>query len=378
MSFEQFLTTSFKNIKLQETTKNNYIKSILKIYNNLNLHSTNEEFFYYSDEIIHYINNLKFANSTKRSYYTNILKLLSSIDGFDSNVIKTYELQYQNYVKLEKSDAIEKSDKIASSIDKWCTLQELQTIPYLLVDDIINKFKLTKQGEYFFSGIFVNYDKYMSFDVRTKIKYLLMVQDFIVTYIHMIRVSLRLEFLTVIIVKEYDESLDNTNYILNSGDIMILHLNKFKNLKSFGKSVQILNTEERALINAWLNIHSYNNEFLINHGNDFDVIDSRILRTDLNTKLLYFNAESTYSDKIKALTKKYINKSLSCTIIRKIWETYFQTSNSYHSLTNQDKHKLHNQMLHTIGSATSKYNVYDPKNALEENDNELRKYIKKD
>ncbi len=39
---------------------------------------------------------------------------------------------------------------------------------------------------------------------------------------------------------------------------------------------------------------------------------------------------------------------------------------------------LHNRMLHSMGSATTKYNVYDPKNVIDEKDNKLLKYIKEE
>lgn len=376
MSFEQFLINSFNKTTLQSNTKTNYITNIFKIYQAVNLQSNNEEFFYYTDEITNYINSLNKANSTKRSYYTCILKLLS-VCSVEPEIIEFYKNQCNSYVNLEKTDAQIKLDNMAVNSDKWCSLEELQTVPYLLIDDIVKIFNLTKAGEFFFSCIFISYDEYNSYDRHRKVRYMMLIQDFIIAYMHMIRVSLRLELFNTLIVTKIDDSLKDVNFILHSNGKMILYLNKFKNVNTFGKTTQTFNNEEYNLVKLWLQLHEYNTEYILNNQNQF-VLTSRIPRTDLNTKLLYYNTYNAYGNRLISLTKKYLKKPLTCTIIRKIWETHFQTSESYKSLSNADKSTLHKKLLHNIDVASSSYNVYDPKNVIDEKDNKLLKYIKEE
>ncbi len=93
-------------------------------------------------------------------------------------------------------------------------------------------------------------------------------------------------------------------------------------------------------------------------------------------KLVYFNSSSAYGERINKMTKKYLNKSINCSTIRKIWETYFLTSKDYHKLNNEEKKALHAKMLHCTASASSMYYVYDNKNDANKDDNTLARYIK--
>jgi hypothetical protein len=375
MSFEQFLVNTFNNTNLKPLTISRYVSALMRIYNGVNIGGTNEDFFYYTDEIINFVNTLKAANSSKRSYYTNILKLLSNCANFNQSVFNTYKLQYVHYVNLEQADAVDRLDKLALSKDKWCTLQELQSIPFSIVTDICSKYGLTKTGDYFFSGIFVNRNQYMNFKHMDKVRYMFAIHDFIVAYMHMRRVSLRLELQSVAIVAKADATMKNTNYIVDADGKMKLYLNVFKNVKSFNAVVQTFNDEEYNLVKLWLKLHEYNNEYL-KTADMYEVKFTKLLRTDLSTKLLYFTSGTVYTAKLKYLTQKYINKDITCTTIRKIWETYFQTDEGYKSLSNAEKEVLHKQMLHTVGVASGKYNVHNPQDVEDKKDNNLLKYIK--
>jgi hypothetical protein len=139
---------------------------------------------------------------------------------------------------------------------------------------------------------------------------------------------LRLDYYNIPINKK------DTNYMTYDGKILTFYLNQFKNVKSMGP--QII-TYDDPIIRDYL-----------------DTLKPDYLLYEKEGKT--FNSRVAFGNHLSNLFKKYAGVKVTINDIRKITESNVIQGAGYNKLSNREKNKIHNKLLHQTHTANQSYN----------------------
>lgn len=284
---------------ITESSKKLYIKHLNNLFKNLNSNKITD--LNNNEKIIEFIES-KFDNlNTKKAFINSILKYLSL-----KKANKTIISNYKNYSDKLNKEIREnyKNNKITE--DNFIHYEELLKIP-----DMINIDSLKGLVDWFFIWLTINFPKRLDY-------YNLPIEKYNIN-------------------KEY-------NYV-DYKDIDTLHFyfNDFKNIKSFGKYDFIIKSPEVEIYMEKLK-ELYNDDVKYLYLNYKD------------NKITNFKSKDEYSKNIKNIIYNIIGKKVNNTIIRRSYTSYIMEREDYKHLTNDEKEKIHNKLLHTYNTANSIYN----------------------
>lgn len=136
------------------------------------------------------------------------------------------------------------------------------------------------------------------------------------------------------------------NYMTYDNETLTFYLNDFKNVSSFGK--QVITYSDPIICN-----------YLTDLTKHFGKMPEYLLyRYDKPTgTLMPFSSRIMYGGYLQDLFKKHTGHHITMNTIRKIHESALIQSPEYSKMTNQEKQKKHNLLLHSMNTAIVSYNV---------------------
>lgn len=323
-TFEKTIDTILKNkIELVDSTKSLYKRNLKKLHKELQIKDNSTRWLSKDfNRIKEYIDKLK-TPGTKLLYLNSIYKIIESNGKFNKDIKRKY-LDLRNIVSreniLKKQDNVIKPSNPAS-----LTLEELKSIPNIK---------------------FINKDKYNKLSEKGKIEYLKELTENIFVYIFTNRPPLRLDFYNLPLIYSPTKKPNDINYLYIEPNDMKLHLNVYKTVKSYGPLIQNIDDELYKILKKWFEFYEYvtgeRPEFLLYRIN--------------NKKFDIFTSKNYFSKYIKNIFNKYIGAPITINIIRKIYETDFINSDEYKNMSNSEREKYHEQMLHSGRHALEDYN----------------------
>lgn len=159
-----------------------------------------------------------------------------------------------------------------------------------------------------------------------------------------VRYPIRLELYNLPIMRVKKNMDENKNYLYITARKIEIIMNSFKNVKSFGKTIISIEKEDEKVIREYLKFLTRNE---IKHSN---------LLLNYYSGVDTFNSVESYFRVLKKLLKKTFNKDITTNDIRQSYETKLMNSEEYKTMTNLEKTKLHNRLLHNMESAFKNYN----------------------
>lgn len=160
-----------------------------------------------------------------------------------------------------------------------------------------------------------------------------------------IRYPIRLELYNLPIIRVKKNMNPDKNYFYITKGKMEIIMNSFKNVKTFGKSVILIDKVDEEVIKKYL-------VFLTNHN----IKHRNLIENSIKDEVIELNY-STYRQRLKSeLNKLFKNKNLTMNDIRSSYESDLMGRDDYKIMTNLEKTKLHHRLLHNMESAFKNYN----------------------
>ncbi len=160
-----------------------------------------------------------------------------------------------------------------------------------------------------------------------------------------VRYPIRLDLCDLIVTHTKRDIDDRFNYLYVSTRKIEIVMNKFKNVDSIGKTIIPVDKKDEVIIRKYLNVIKKNN------------LPFKKLILNYYGQVREFKTHIAFGSKLKILLGyKFPNKNLTMNSIRNSYETKIINSENYASLTNKEKVKLHNKLLHTMSIAHGVYN----------------------
>lgn len=160
-----------------------------------------------------------------------------------------------------------------------------------------------------------------------------------------VRYPIRLELHDLPIIRVKKNTNPNKNYFYISNNRMEIIMNSFKNVKSFGKTIIVIDKVDEDIIKKYLKFLTFNK---IKHMNLIEnVIGDEVFPI----------SQITLAKKLKVeLNKLFKNRNLTMNSLRQSYETDLICRDDYKTMTNLEKTKFHNRLLHNMESAFKNYN----------------------
>lgn len=259
------------------------------------------------------------ALSTKKNYLVAIVVVLQSDKDKYEKIIN----QYNKYIGelqdkiLDNYDNNEKSDKQSANWIEYNEIRKLLTKYKKLANPILNK----------------TIDTYSNKDLQT-------IQDYLLLSLYSGKYFpvVRNDFAPMEIIND-DEKMDNDkNYLVIGKDYMKFIFKEFKTKKNTeDREILIKNKEFINLILKWIEMNNSEN-LLIN------IKDKKPMNANGITKNL------------NRIFQKEFGKNVSTSLLRSIYISHMYENNN---MTQKEKKKLANEMMHSSKTAESVYNKID-------------------
>tara|TARA_R110000868_G_scaffold158315_2_gene386296 strand:- start:53 stop:958 length:906 start_codon:yes stop_codon:yes gene_type:complete len=210
----------------------------------------------------------------------------------------------------------------------------------------LSKIKAEKYENNTKSDNFIDYDKlynlYIKPDFNDDLKIVL---NRMLLYIA-IRYPMRNELGNIEIASKKSDMVNpNTNYLYITTRNMWFYMNQYKNVSSMGPINIPIEKEDQTVIREYL-------KFLKNNK-----INSKRFLLNYYGGINEFLTNDLFGSKLKLLLKyNFPKNNLTMNDIRKAYETKLINSDEYKSMTNKEKQKKHNKLLHPMAAAHKAYN----------------------
>ena len=308
-----------------------FIENITKRFNELGVSSSTQK---------SYISILK--NIRKNMLYKGTsLMFIKDFEGIDrvlENKSLSYKVSaYSAFVKLSKNKKIKKrysllmkilnKSKLENLKDNKMNNKEVASIGGLTFSDLLKILPLIKED--------------MKENKECECRFYYSYQYYILSMMYLKCHFLpRLDYCSVKVI--YDKSLLNgiDNQLLVEDGVMTIYFNSFKNIKKIGKMEFKLCEEVREEIEKWL-LYKEN-------------INSDDLFYNMKKEKVYNNKR--FSELIKRMFLKFLNRPIGANCIRKLKEISIQSNPEYHKLTLKQKEDIHKEVFHSKGIAELCYN----------------------
>ena len=238
MDFKEIIQKARPNLKNNSLT--NYINNLKKLNDNTDFKSVS--FLKNTDEIIKKLAHYK--DTTKRNYLNSIIVILNAISSDEyKKEIEFYNKQLVDTNKLI-NDNYEKKEFTADEKKKYINLQGLQSI-FKTIDDKVKK-------QHFEDKININ-------ESQRKL-----ILEYLIAGLYTLTPPLRLTYSNMEIINNPKDIKPKTNYLLITGKFKKQFiLQDFKNVEKLGKVQIAIPKELNLVINLYLKYHS-GNDFLLN------------------------------------------------------------------------------------------------------------------
>lgn len=160
-----------------------------------------------------------------------------------------------------------------------------------------------------------------------------------------VRYPIRLELYNLPIMRVKKNMDPNNNYFYITNKKMEIIMNSFKNVKSFGKTIILIDKEDEQVIKEYL-------KFLTENGIKQVNLIENVIKDDILPM-----TRSTYTRKLQLELNKLFKskKNLTMNSIRDSYETHLMNSENYKKMTNNERQILHNRLLHSANAANANY-----------------------
>ena len=238
MDFKEIIQKARPNLKNNSLT--NYINNLKKLNDNTDFKSVS--FLKNTDEIIKKLAHYK--DTTKRNYLNSIIVILNAISSDEYKTeIEFYNKQLVDTNKLI-NDNYEKKEFTADEKKKYINLQGLQSI-FKTIDDKVKK-------QHFEDKININ-------ESQRKL-----ILEYLIAGLYTLTPPLRLTYSNMEIINNPKDIKPKTNYLLITGKFKKKFiLQDFKNVDKLGRVEIAIPKDLNLVINLYLKYHS-GNDFLLN------------------------------------------------------------------------------------------------------------------
>ena len=299
-----------KNTKILQTTKKTYIRQCLKVRQRLKSEGTTTDVFKSVIATARAVSSYK--QNTRNAYITSIVSVLKSENRpAMQRVLKLYTTimleGLGNAQKLRKRNI-----KSTKQTENWVTWHSLTSVS---------------------SKIKIKMKQFTKGKQRVKdrqLTYYNLYQDFILTHLYLNTEYMpRLDYHNTTIVYKSSDLDRNINQIFINNKEAIFYLNKFKNVKKFGKKVVRFDKQTSLYLIQWL---KYKSEVTTNNTHLF-----------FNKRVGKVYNQPRFSEYIIACFKKHVGKNLNLNTIRSIRSSEIEKMN----ISQLEKENLHLKLFHS-------------------------------
>lgn len=315
---------------LSQNTKDNYYLKLNKLRKQINENITTLDFLQDTQNIAKYISDMD-KSATQKAMYIAIYSSIKNSRRFKKETKQFYKEQMEKYRDMNNDERLD-NVLIESDADKWLDASIVVNIPLTLKEQIEKEF----------DTLWLSESKFKRLNKRLKQKYLNMILDYVILFLHTQREPLRLD-LAVLPIEFGTKGAEKFDYnvLVVNDDNMILYLNDFKNIKKLGKQQQPLDKNLVEVVQHWFKILGWLNqpiEYLL-----YNIKGGLVLEP--------FNSKNTFGQRLTSTFEKYSGKRISITLLRRIYETALIQSDEYKNMTNRQKAEKHKKLLHGVNVA---------------------------
>jgi hypothetical protein len=310
-----------------DRTKKNRISFLTTLREELDPNSKNLNFLKDFSNVSDFLLS-KYDNPNTRKNKVLDLRSILNLIG-DDKTIKKYDLL--NQILIKDSDDFRANNIIQDkNKDKIISYSNLLELPKIISDNII----------FVYSKLFLNNEDINNLkSIQAKYKYLKNLTEYMISSLYLNGdAPVRANWSNV----QIDKHDNNINwYDSKTG---FIHWNQFKNIKSFGPRSWKLSTNNVKNLNNYLKVlkHIINDPHYV------------LYQIPTTTTFHSFTPEK-FSTYFKKINIKYLKKPLTINDYRKIYESHIINNPNYNNLTNEDKNKIHERLLHSTSTAQSDY-----------------------
>lgn len=309
---ETKIESLINNSKWVDSTKAYRIKQITQLYKHLFPKAKSFSFFNQAEQIYNYYKDMKQAAGTLRNKLFTVQSVIALIDNrkiIKQSTIDFFKEKVNIYVK--ETNNIKGNNYIDT--DKWITFELYESLPGIYKKKILNEYDVL-------------------FDKNNKdLAYHRMLTNYLILVLYCKQPPVRAEWSKMYL----DKSDKNNWYDVNDG---IAYFNNFKNVKSMGEVVMVLEKDIREIINNYLSVVKPKNNLLINYINRNGIIEP-------------FGKTMSFSLYMTRLLKQLTKKTISINTLRHVYETHIINQEGYNNLTINEKEAIHSKLLHRATTA---------------------------
>lgn len=266
--------------------------------------------------------------STKSHILCAIIKVLNENDN--EELYKSYKdlLYYYSYSENKERG---NSFRTYEEINNWIDYGQIDNYH----KDIEDYFTYT------YDGLFIE---------STDYNYLNELNAYIIFSLYTLRAPLRYDYNKLIITNNIIDN-DN-NYLELKENIIIIHLNQYKNVNSWGSKQIIIDGKLYFILSQWIDI-------LTKVLNKQPTYLFHNFKEDDDGKLIIENNTKTYiiNDGLNYIVEKFIDaeKFIDVSFLRKCYTTHLIDSEEYKNMSFRDKQEKHSELLHSFETAHRDY-----------------------
>ncbi len=328
--FQQSVLRVLNKRDLSDNTIENYYVKLNKIRSEINPNAITLDFLQDTKSVSEYILKQN-KTATQKALYIAIYSTIKNSRRFKKETKQFYKEQMEKYRDINNDERLD-NIMIDSESERWIDAKSLVDIPLTL--------KLLIEQE--FETLWLSESKFKRLNKRLKQKYLNMILDYVILFLHTQREPLRLDYATLPIAFNLKNAAAlDYNILVIDGDNMILYLNNFKNIKKLGKQEQAFDEKMIEVVNKWFELLRWMD------------IEPKFLLYNVKGGLILepFTSKNTFGQRLTSTFKKYSGKRISITLLRRIYETSLIQSDEYKQMTNRQKAEKHKKLLHGVNVA---------------------------
>lgn len=328
--FKKSVMSVLNKRDLSDNTKNNYYIKLNKLRKEINDEIANLDFLHETKQLQKYIDSLD-KTATQKAMYIAIYSTIKNSRRFKKETKQFYKEQMEKFRDINNDERLD-NVLVDTETDRWIDAKVLVDIPLTIRKAIEDEFET----------LWLTESKFKRLNKRLKQKYLNMILDYVVLFLHTQREPLRLD-LAILPVEYGTKNAEELNYnvLVVEDDDMVLYLNDFKNIKKIGKQQQKLDKKLVEVVQNWFNILKWMGievKFLL-----YNVKGGLVLEP--------FKSKNTFGQRLTSTFEKYSGKRISITLLRRIYETALIQSDEYNKMTNRQKAEKHKKLLHGFNVA---------------------------
>lgn len=320
-------------LTINNVSKKNYITKLQFLNKSLNKKPLSTFTFLYArpHKIVTYLENKYTKYQSRVAYYNAIWNLLSSLPTSKkiNDAIQVYNEERNKAKRGAQSNTTYMLTE-EEIHNKWLSHEELLKIPEKIAEDLINKFK----------KVFLSPRDLNNLKATQRKQYLLLLTQYITLSFVAVH-PLRLVIHNIPIVNREI----NSNCLIVTRSDMILHLVNYKTARRYGTLNIKINKNIQSMLRKFYVIVK-----MINGS-----AATQMLYMFRGGRFIQYKNTAAFGKSLTILLKKYTNKHITMTTLRKILETTMINKKEYDQMTLQEKDAYHRELLHSTEVANRAY-----------------------